>query len=104
MKGLRDPDAAAKEAYEEAGVTGKIGRKPIGTYSYWKRLQRSSELLSVAVYPLEVREQQSDWPEKGARRLGWLRQKDAATLVDEPALITLIERFGDRRGAKHPAG
>jgi 8-oxo-dGTP pyrophosphatase MutT (NUDIX family) len=95
MKGLRDPDAAAKEAYEEAGVTGKIERKPLGTYSYWKRLERSVAFLRVTVYPLEVRKQRSNWPEKGSRRLGWLKQKDAATLVDVPGLITLIERFRD---------
>lgn len=95
MKGLSDPDAAAREAYEEAGVVGKIRRKPIGAYSYWKRLASSSELLNVDVYPLEVREQRSEWPEKGARQVGWLKQKDAAPLVDEPSLKNLIERFRD---------
>ncbi|HLH50301.1 MAG TPA: NUDIX hydrolase [Roseiarcus sp.] len=95
MKRLSDADAAAKEAYEEAGVVGKVKRKPIGAYSYWKRLERSFELLKVDVYALEVRKQRPDWPEKGSRRLGWLRPEDAATLVDEPGLVTLIERFRD---------
>ena len=95
MKRLGDPDAAAREAYEEAGVTGKVKRKPIGAYSYWKRLAREFELLTVDVYLLEVREQREEWPEKGSRRLGWLKQKDAAALVDEPGLRTLIERFRD---------
>lgn len=95
MKRLSDAEAAAKEAYEEAGVLGKIRRKPIGTYSYWKRLERTFELLNVDVYALEVREQRADWPEKGSRRLGWLRQAEAATLVDEPGLITLIDTFRD---------
>ena len=48
---LEAKDAAAKEAYEEAGVIGKVKRKPIGAYSYWKRLDRSFELLNVEVYP-----------------------------------------------------
>lgn len=95
MKRLSDADAAAKEAYEEAGVVGKVKRTPIGAYSYWKRLERSFELLNVDVYALEVRKQRSNWPEKGSRRHSWLRQEDAATLVDEPGLITLIERFRD---------
>jgi hypothetical protein len=30
--------AAEQEARKEAGVEGKIGRKPIGSYIYWKRL------------------------------------------------------------------
>ena len=93
MKRFSDPEAAAREAYEEAGVTGKVKRKPIGAYSYWKRFVRSFELLAVEVYALEVREQRGEWPEKGSRRLGWLKQKDAATLVDEPGLASLIERF-----------
>jgi 8-oxo-dGTP pyrophosphatase MutT (NUDIX family) len=39
MKRLSDPDAAAREAYEEAGVVGKVQRKPICDYLYWKRLR-----------------------------------------------------------------
>jgi 8-oxo-dGTP pyrophosphatase MutT (NUDIX family) len=93
MRGLRDPEAAAKEAFEEAGVEGKVERKPIGTYSYWKRMERSFAYLRVTVYPLEVRKQRSNWPEKGSRRLGWLKQKEVGTLIEEPGLITLIERF-----------
>ncbi len=93
MKRLSDSDAAAREAYEEAGVVGKVRRKPIGEYRYWKRLERSFELLAVDVYPLEVETQRAEWPEKNARRSGWLPQEDAATLVDEPGLVTLIRNF-----------
>ena len=38
MKGHADHDAAATEAREEAGLIGKVRRKPIGKYTYWKRL------------------------------------------------------------------
>jgi 8-oxo-dGTP pyrophosphatase MutT (NUDIX family) len=93
MKGLGDPDAAAREAYEEAGVVGKIQRKPVGDYLYWKRLERTFELLKVEVYPLEVRKQRPDWPEKNSRKSGWLSREDAVTLVDEPGLITLLGKF-----------
>src|ERR1700722_16469990 len=75
MKRLRDPAAAAKEAYEEAGVGGKVRRKPIGNYIYWKRLERSFELLKVDVYALEVRGQRQDWPERTSRRYGWLPRR-----------------------------
>jgi 8-oxo-dGTP pyrophosphatase MutT (NUDIX family) len=93
MKRLSDPDAAAREAYEEAGVVGKIQRKPIGDYLYWKRLERSFELLRVDIYALEVRKQRADWPEKNSRKSGWLSREDAATLVDEPGLIALLDKF-----------
>jgi 8-oxo-dGTP pyrophosphatase MutT (NUDIX family) len=42
MKGRSDPEAAAQEAREEAGLEGKISRKSIGSYSYWKRLKTTS--------------------------------------------------------------
>jgi len=93
MKRFSDPDAAAREAFEEAGVVGKIQRKPIGDYLYWKRLERAFELLKVDVYALDVRKQQPDWPEKSARKSGWQSLEDAATLVDEPGLVALLGKF-----------
>jgi len=93
VKRLSDPDAAAKEAYEEAGVVGRIKRKPIGDHFYWKRLQRNLEFLKVDVYALEVRDQRTDWPEKSARKSEWLSRKDAAKLVKEPGLVALLKEF-----------
>ena len=40
IKGLKDHDAAAREAFEEAGVVGRISEKPAGRYTYWKRMSR----------------------------------------------------------------
>jgi 8-oxo-dGTP pyrophosphatase MutT (NUDIX family) len=93
MKRLKDADAAAKEAYEEAGVIGKVKRKPIGDYFYWKRLERSFEFLKVDVYTLEVRDQRTDWPEKGARKWGWHKLDHATALVSEPGLVSLLKSF-----------
>jgi 8-oxo-dGTP pyrophosphatase MutT (NUDIX family) len=93
MKRLSDPDAAAKEAFEEAGVVGKVRRKPVGDYFYWKRLDRRFKFVKVEVYALEVRDQREEWPEKNSRRYGWLSLNDAAMLVDEPGLVALLLRF-----------
>jgi 8-oxo-dGTP pyrophosphatase MutT (NUDIX family) len=95
MKRLSDSDAAAKEAYEETGVVGKVKPKPIGTYSYWKRLERTFELLRVDVYALKVKKQRANWPEKEARTSRWLPARDAAQLIDDPELVTLIDTFRD---------
>ena len=38
MKHKNDHDAAAQEAFEEAGVTGRVHRHPIGAYMYEKRM------------------------------------------------------------------
>jgi 8-oxo-dGTP pyrophosphatase MutT (NUDIX family) len=93
MKRLSDPDAAAKEAYEEAGIVGKMKRKPIGDYFYWKRLERTFEFVRVEVYPLEVRHQRDEWPEKNSRQYGWHSKAEAATLVSEPGLVALLKAF-----------
>jgi 8-oxo-dGTP pyrophosphatase MutT (NUDIX family) len=93
MKGRADPDAAAIEAREEAGLIGKVRRKPIGKYSYWKRLTDRFHFVKVDVYPLEVRRQLEAWPEKQSRQMAWLSTDKAANLVDEPQLITLIQNL-----------
>ena len=36
--GVKDHKAAAEEAREEAGILGKIAKKPLGSYTYDKRL------------------------------------------------------------------
>jgi 8-oxo-dGTP pyrophosphatase MutT (NUDIX family) len=86
--------AAAREAFEEAGIVGIVGHKPIGTYTYWKRQPDRFERVKVKVFPLEVQEFREEWPEKGQRRMAWLSTEDAALLVDEPDLSQLIRSFG----------
>jgi 8-oxo-dGTP pyrophosphatase MutT (NUDIX family) len=93
MKRLRDPDAAAREAYEEAGVMGQVQRQPIGTYPAWKRHKQAFEFVEVDVFPLQVLDQYEDWPEKGRRQMAWLSPEDAALLIDEPGLAGLIRDF-----------
>lgn len=97
VKGLSDGEAAAKEAYEEGGVIGKVRETLIGSYSYWKRLERSFAYVTVDVYALKVKTQLADWPERRSRERAWLAPEAAAQLVDEPELITLIRDFGARR-------
>ena len=94
MKDKKPGPCAAQEAFEEAGVVGAAGRKTLGAYHYDKRL-RSGRLqhVRVMVYPLEVREQRDQWPEKGQRDRMWASPADAAGLVDEPELKALLAKF-----------
>lgn len=94
MKDMAPEDAAAQEAYEEAGVTGKAGHKTLGVYHYDKRL-RSGRLqhVRVMVYPLEVRKVSDIWPEMVERERLWSSPAEAASLVDEPELRTLLAEF-----------
>ncbi|MBP0652251.1 NUDIX domain-containing protein, partial [Mycobacterium tuberculosis] len=54
MKGMKDRDAAAREALEEAGLTGRISQRPIGHYRYFKRTPDAFQPCRVDVYRLDV--------------------------------------------------
>jgi len=86
--------SAAREALEEAGVVGRVGRDPIGTYSYEKRLAGGSIVTcEVRVFSLEVKSQQQHWPEKEEREFHWFSPSGAANAVQEPALGAIIRSF-----------
>lgn len=110
MKDKTDFAAAAQEAYEEAGLNGVIGEKPIGEYEYLKKLKSgAARLVKVDVYPLQVTDELETWPEKGQRTLEWMDPVEAALAVQEPDLRDLIARFAgvelpeEERPAPHPA-
>jgi 8-oxo-dGTP pyrophosphatase MutT (NUDIX family) len=91
MKGKSGRKAAAIEAQEEAGVLGRTLKQPAGTYSYWKRLANRFVRVDVIVYLLEVTEELAHWQEARRRQRAWLTPSEAATLIDEPDLSTLVK-------------
>ncbi|MGO4407528.1 NUDIX hydrolase [Bosea sp. RAF48] len=93
MKGLKDYDAAAREAFEEAGVIGRISREPAGRYNYWKRMSDHFVLCEVNLYLLEVEQQLDSFSEQHQRDLHWFKLADAADIVDEPELSTAIRKL-----------
>ena len=105
----RNPrQAAAQEAWEEAGVTGRmISKRPIGLYRYQKRLSPSvSVACTVKVFLLAVEQQFEDWPEQAERDKQWFDPREAATLVEEAALGKLMLKAATklrqvRRGTRH---
>ena len=90
MKGRKDHEAAAQEAYEEAGITGRVGKHPIGAYTYRKRTGKSFEACRVMVYRLDVEDEAPDWLENGQRARQWFALPDAAKAVSEPGLANMI--------------
>jgi 8-oxo-dGTP pyrophosphatase MutT (NUDIX family) len=91
--GHSDSEASAREAWEEAGVTGTIGSKRIGRFKYKKRLQRSEIAVTVDVYRLDVERAVRAWPEGHYRKRRWFRLSEAAELVDERDLKALLLRL-----------
>jgi len=90
-KHLKDHEAAAREAREEAGVSGKVRSTPIGNYIYRKVDQRGGRSLQVAVYLLRVRRERDHWREQDQRRRAWFGVREAVRQVRESKLRTLIK-------------
>ena len=90
--------AAATEAWEEAGVEGKVWPVCLGIFSYNKSILEG-ELLPcvVAVFPLRVKKVRESYPEKGERRRKWVSLKKAAQMVDDPELSSIIAAFDPKR-------
>ncbi len=105
MKGKSGRKAATIEALEEAGVAGKTLKAPAGSYHYWKRLPAAFVRVDVTVYLLEVTEQLKSWREAGTRQRAWLRPEQAAVLIDEPELASLVRNLTiPEEGAEVPGG
>ncbi len=91
MKGKSGKKAAMIEAEEEAGVRGKMLKAPLGTYAYWKRLSTRFVHIKVTVYLMAVADTLPKWKESSRRHRAWLSPEDAATLIDEPDLASLVK-------------
>jgi 8-oxo-dGTP pyrophosphatase MutT (NUDIX family) len=87
-------EAAAREAKEEAGVSGAISRVQAGRYFYDKVRADAEDIpCEVLVYPLEVDKIADKWKEKRQRKRKWFDAEEAASQVIEPDLAMLIADF-----------
>jgi 8-oxo-dGTP pyrophosphatase MutT (NUDIX family) len=88
-------EAAAREAGEEAGVSGAISPRELGCFYYGKKLASGMEWrCEVHVFPMEVDRVADKWPERKKRSRRWFAPDEAAALVREPDLGELIAGFG----------
>lgn len=91
-------EQAAREAFEEAGIRGRIAPAPLGSYAYRKRLAGGTGVTcEVEVYLLEVEQLLEDWPERAQRERRWFTPAEAAAAVQEDELIQLLREL-----APHP--
>lgn len=93
----RGPEAAAAiEAWEEAGVEGKVSPTAIGQYCYDKVLRNLDTLsCAVEVFPLRVQSLKANFPERKERRRKWFSASDAARLVAEAELRALLDHLAE---------
>ena len=95
VPGMSLADSAAQEAFEEAGIEGKVDPKPIGTFRHVKQHLLLGRLeVDIVVHPLAVRQEHGDWPEKGERDRRWFALNEAVSRVDSLQLKKLIVQLG----------
>lgn len=92
---MTDSAAAAREARQEAGVTGKIAKEPYGSYRYRKIEKENVRLIEVTVYLLWVKKEKKQWKEKAQRNRVWFDIETASRKVREPKLRALILALAD---------
>ncbi len=95
-KGIIEPDlssqkSAAKEAMEEAGVTGKVEKQIIATYKY----KKWDGVCEVQVYAMPVKEISNDW-EESFRRRKWIDLNNFKKYVKDKNLIKVLTKFKDK--------
>lgn len=104
MKGKKPHEAAAIEAWEEAGVRGAVKKKPVGRYTYLKELDDGDIAPCVVdVFQIEADEVKAQFKERGQRVLEWVSPDEAARRVREVELKSLLVEFQPRGGGKRPA-
>lgn len=97
MADKADHDAAAQEAYEEAGVRGTVHPNPVGSYGAMKVSESGkARHVTVSVYALQVDTELEDWPERGQRDKRWASVLDAMDIVGERNLISVLLAFEKR--------
>lgn len=98
IEGMGPGGSAEQEAWEEAGVKGKLRGHCIGFFNYDKVLETGTDLpVAVAVYAIEVKRLADDFPEKGQRKRKWFSPKKAASRVNEPQLKKILRKFDPKK-------
>lgn len=84
---LSPKESAQKEAFEEAGITGRIIDGTVGEYTY----EKWGGTCTVQVFLLEVEKIFDEWPEDFFRIREWTSLEEASERVDEKELKKIIQ-------------
>ncbi len=79
-------DAAVAEAWEEAGLVGRLAPHPVGAYEY----EKYGQTHVVQVFVLQVDSVRTNWPEKHERTREWVTPEDAIGRIEEPELRAMV--------------
>ncbi len=97
-KGMAPARSAAKEALEEAGVTGRVALTPVAEYAQVKQSPDGRlRPIRVSAFPLAVRREFEHWAEDGQRERRWMLLTEAIASVEDGEIKTVLARFATSR-------
>lgn len=104
-KGVVEPymtpqESAAQEAYEEAGIFGRVADNPMGNY----QMKKWNGVCTVMVYPMLVLKEYDDWMEKGLRKRKWMSAEQAAEKAGRKDVRKLLVKFAEIFSIKNTSG
>ena len=95
---LSNRKSAALEAWEEAGVQGRVGSRSLGNY-YYRKSDNTEDFFtcSVRVFAIKVSQKKKKFPEQGQRKSKWVEPAVAITMVAEPELKSIIKKITQKK-------
>jgi 8-oxo-dGTP pyrophosphatase MutT (NUDIX family) len=90
IRGLAPHEVAAREALEEAGLVGRVGKRCIGTFMFERNRNGRDTTCLVHVYALKVERQLPTWTEMDERSVLRCNVNTALSLISVPNLAALI--------------
>jgi 8-oxo-dGTP pyrophosphatase MutT (NUDIX family) len=90
-KGTLEPgqsaaECAVAEAWEEAGIRGRAGRRAIAKYS----ARKCGRPSLVSVFRLDLETIAENWPERDVRQRRWVSVAEALAMIDVPEIRELL--------------
>ncbi len=90
-KGMIDPgftprEIARQEAWEEAGLEGKLSDEPVGQYRY----EKCDDTFEVSLFLMEVTQIHDNWPERSFRMRRWVTLAEALERIQDPAIRQIL--------------
>ena len=79
-------EAAAAEAWEEAGLIGKVADLASGVYEY----EKYGVPHVVEVFVMQVEAARTQWPERNERTREWVTPEEAMSRIEEPELRAMV--------------
>lgn len=100
--GLSQIETVLVETYEEAGLVGLVGDRPVGFY----RTEKWGGVCNITVYPMKVLAELSRWPECDLRERVLVDYDTGIwrTMITDQGLLAVVGGFGGALGIDSPSG